>query len=289
MEHTPADPNPNWVSEKQRIQTLSWWSEMAEKHGISSDGMAWHFQLAGIVGNFYKCESQLITLEMLQITRPSENKAYYEKILPHLNEYAHAYKINTPLRIAHFLAQVGHESGFKVISESGSYSGRRMREIYGCKGGKTNYISATDECSLGRLREKLWTHESEYANNPRKLLSFVYASRMGNDDESSEDGYKYRGRGIIQLTGKYNYRKYTEIHNRANPSDTQDFVENPDLIISEIKYGIESGFVYWEMINATPLADSDRTADLTVAINGGMNGYDDRLDCLNKLKKHMGI
>lgn len=164
-----------------------------------------------------------------------------------------------------------------------------MREIFGCKGGKNNYVAETDECSLGRLRDRLWTHESDYANNPKHLLSFVYASRMGNGDESSQEGYKFRGRGIIQLTGKNNYRKYTEIHNHANPKDTKDFVENPDLIITITRYGIESGFVYWEMVKANGIADADKSVDLTVAINGGMNGYDDRIECLQKLKEHMGL
>jgi len=164
-----------------------------------------------------------------------------------------------------------------------------MREIFGCVDGKKNYNKATDECSLGRLRDKLWTDETTYANNPRKLLSFVYSSRMGNGDEASEDGYKFRGRGIIQLTGKNNYRKYTEIHNSANPGDVKDFVENPDLIITTAKYGVESGFVYWAMVNANTIADADNSERLTIAINGGMNGYDERIECLEKLKAHLGL
>jgi predicted chitinase len=112
---------------------------------------------------------------------------------------------------------------------------------------------------------------------------------MGNGDEASQEGYKFRGRGIIQLTGKNNYRKYTEIHNRANPNDQRDFVEDPDMIITVTRYGIESGFIYWAMVNANEIADSDRSADLTAAINGGMNGYADRIECLTKLKEHMGI
>lgn len=64
---------------------------------------------------------------------------------------------------------------------------------------------------------------------------------MGKRSEDSEEGYQFRDRGIIQLTGKNNYRKYTEIHNSANPSDVKDFVENPDLIITTAKYGVESG------------------------------------------------
>jgi predicted chitinase len=289
MEHTPEDPNPNWVTEKKRIETLGWWKELADQPGIAADGVAWHFHPMGTIGCFYKSDTSLITMEMLQITKPSSDSSYYEEILPYLNEYADAYEVNTPIRIAHFLAQVGHESGFRVRSEDGNYSATRMREIFGCVGGKKNYNKATDECSLGRLRDKLWTDETTYANNPRKLLSFVYSSRMGNGDEASEDGYKFRGRGIIQLTGKNNYRKYTEIHNSANPGDVKDFVENPDLIITTAKYGVESGFVYWAMVNANTIADADNSERLTIAINGGMNGYDERIECLEKLKAHLGL
>ncbi|MFL9815076.1 hypothetical protein D7241_17675 [Stutzerimonas sp. VN223-3] len=289
MDHSPTVPNLDWVEEKKRIEKLAWWKDLAGKYGIAADGVAWHFHTLELIGKFHKTETPLITMEMLQITKPSSNKNYYEEILPYLNEYAHAYKVNTPLRIAHFLAQIGHESGFRVRSENGNYSATRMREIFGCKGGKDNYVKATDECSLGRLRNRLWTHESEYANNPRNLLSFVYASRMGNGDEASQEGYKFRGRGIIQLTGKNNYRKYTEIHNRANPSDAQNFVENPDMIATITRYGIESGFVYWAMVKANDIADTDKPTDLTLAINGGMNGHSDRVECLNKLKEHMKL
>ena len=289
MEHTEEDPNPQWVKEKERIKELSWWKELAGQPGIAADGMAWHFHPAELIRLFYKPSARLITMEMLQIIKPSSNSSYYEEILPYLNEYADTYEVNTPLRIAHFLAQVGHESGFKVRSEDGNFSATRMREIFGCIGGKNNYDKATNECSFGRLRNRLWTHESVYANNPRKLLSFVYSSRMGNGDESSEEGYKFRGRGIIQLTGKNNYRRYTEIHNNANPNDIKDFVDTPNLIITNVRYGIESGFVYWAMVNANTIADADNSRRLTVAINGGMNGYDERTECLEKLKAHMGI
>lgn len=268
---------------------MSWWEKLGGGYGLKPDGVVWHFHPQGLIGKSSKSKAQLITIEMLQITKPNSDDSYFEEILPYLNEYARTYEVTTPLRIAHFLAQIGHESGFIVRSENGNYSARRMREVFGCKGGMASYIRTADECSLGRLRNRLWTHESKYANNSRNLLSFVYASRMGNGDEASQEGYKFRGRGIIQLTGKNNYRKYTEIHNRANPNDQRDFVEDPDMIITVTRYGIESGFIYWAMVNANEIADSDRSADLTAAINGGMNGYADRIECLTKLKEHMGI
>lgn len=203
--------------------------------------------------------------------------------------YAPTYKIDTPLRIVHFLAQVGHESQFKVKSENGNYSPRRMREIFGCKGGQKNYNTGEDDCDLGRLRSKLWSHEHLYANNAIKLLSYVYADRMGNRGEETQDGYNYRGRGIIQLTGRFNYERYTRIHNTANPSDLKDFVVNPDLIIDELQYGVESAFVYCAMTNFNLAADEDDIEKTTQIINGGQNGLHERKEILNNIKLIMDI
>jgi predicted chitinase len=150
-----------------------------------------------------------------------------------------------------------------------------------------NYDAGRDDCILGRLsnRTKLWTESASYAGNPEKLFSYVYSSRMGNGDEDSGDGYKYRGRGIIQLTGKDNYKKYNQIHNSTNPDDEQDFLANPDLIVNHIKYGIESAFVYCNMNNFNAAADRDDVIETTQIVNGGQNGIADRTARLKTLKE----
>lgn len=281
--------NNDWDQQKEIIKDLAWWDTASTKlKGLDSE-KCWHFNPESLSHFFIEKREELITLAMLQIISPRHDTAYYEKALPFLNKYAKAYRVNTPLRIAHFLAQTGHESGFVVKSESGGYSARRMREMFGCKGGSKNYSKKDDDCSLGRQRDRLWSEESKFVMNAEALLNFVYSSRMGNGDESSGDGYKYRGRGIIQLTGKDTYRRYTEIHNRANPDDLRNFVEEPDLITSSLQYGIESAFVYWDMANANKLADADDTVALSKAINGGMNGFKDRMECLERIKSHLKI
>ena len=228
--HSGSTPHLNWLAEKQRIKELSWWEEVAEKVGLPSWGKAYHFHPIGLVGLFFN-KRELITIEMLKAADPHGFSNYHTEILPYLNMYAHIYKIDSPLRIAHFLAQVGHESKFKVRSENGNFSPKRMREIFGCKGGQKNYNSEEDDCNLGRLRNKLWSHEYTYANNAVNLLSYVYADRMGNGGEETRDGYKYRGRGIIQLTGRFNYERYTRIHNTANPKSSWKvlLIGKPDL------------------------------------------------------------
>lgn len=281
--------NTDWELQKEVINNLSWWNAAsANVRGLDIE-KCWHFNPESFFRYFIEIKKELITLTMLQIISPRHDNTYYKKVLPYLNKYADAYNVNTPIRIAHFLAQTGHESGFVVKSENGGYSARRMREMFGCKGGSKNYSKANDDCSLGRQRDRLWSEESKFVMNAEALLNFVYSSRMGNGDESSGDGYKYRGRGIIQLTGKDTYRRYTEIHNRANPDDLRDFVEQPDLITDSLQYGIESAFVYWDMANANKLADADNTIALSRAINGGLNGLKDRAECLEKIKTHLRI
>ncbi len=230
-----------------------------------------------------------ITLAMLKAADKSNTDEYYKGILDAMNEYAETYEVNTPLRIAHFLAQIGHESGFRVIEENGSYSAKRMREVFGCKGGRKNYDAAKDDCTLGQLRSKLWTEETTYTHKPQELLSYAYASRYGNGDEVSGDGYTYRGRGMIQLTFKDNYAAFTKAHNKKNPTDVQDFVANPDLLVTSQKYGVASAFYFWYAKGLNAKADTDKVTDVTIGVNGGTNGLADREARLNNVRSVLGI
>jgi predicted chitinase len=230
-----------------------------------------------------------ITTALLRAAEPTNTDAYYDSILDAMNQYADLYAINTPLRVAHFLSQIGHESQFKIIEENGAYSAKRMRQIFGCKGGQRNYDASRDDCKLGRLRDKLWAEEGKYANNSQNLLGYVYASRFDNGDEASGDGYKYRGRGMMQLTFKSNYAAFTITHNKRNPDDQRDFVANPDLLVSEPKYGIESAYFYWDSRNINAIADTDDVERVTIAVNGGLNGLAERQAALQRIKTELGI
>jgi predicted chitinase len=230
-----------------------------------------------------------ITTTLLKAADSTNTDKYYDSIVEMMNQYAEAYAINTALRVAHFLSQIGHESGFRIVEENGNYSAERMRKIFGCKGGLKNYDAAKDECTKGRLRDKLWTEKTKYANNSKNLLGYVYASRLGNDNEASGDGYKYRGRGMMQLTGKTNYSKFTASHNKKNPDDPRDFVANPDLLVTDTKYGIESAYFFWDSRGLNAIADSDNVGDVTTAVNGGLNGLPDREARLKRVKKALSI
>jgi predicted chitinase len=274
--------------EQKRIEKLAWWDEVKAGVPTFSAANAYHIHPIAMASNF-QFERGLITLEMLIAVEPSNSLEYYRLILAHLNKFAEIYQINKPKRIAHFLSQAAHESRLRASEEGLNYNPQNMRKTFGCRGGKKNYDSKCDDCKNGRLREKLWSEEAIYAHNPMRLASYVYAGRMGNADEDSGDGYKYRGRGFIQVTGKDGYQAFQIEHNRRCPDDKQNFIENPDLVSSQAEYAVESAFAFWSRNNLNSIADAGTVVDVTQIVNGGQNGYDDRRDRYNKVAQILGL
>jgi putative chitinase len=182
----------------------------------------------------------------------------YSKLRKHLPaevfdqilDVALLYKINTPLRLAHFLAQCHHESnGFRVVEENLNYSAKGLLKTF----------------------QKYFNEKSaeEYAHNKVRIASRVYANRMGNGNEESQDGWKYRGRGYIQLTGKDNYTAF-------NDRLSEDIVSNPDLVAT--KYPMLSAAWFWDMNKINEIIDNDGSVyDVTKKVNGGLNGIEDRM------------
>ncbi|MBT8765823.1 hypothetical protein [Metapseudomonas boanensis] len=281
--HSSPSPNRNWLAEKQRIEQICWWNEVAPKLGLPADGKVWHLHPVGLVGSFER--KQLITLEMLLAVEPNNKKEYYQEIIDLLNKFAESYQINTPKRISHFLSQISHESNFRSHEENLSYSPKQMRKVYGCRGGFRNYDELCDDCTAGRFREKLWSQAAHYAYNPENLASYVYANRMGNGSEESKDGYRYRGRGLIQLTGKAGYESFQTEHNRIFPNDKIDLINNPELLSQNLEYSIESAFVFWSINNLNKTAESATVSDVTRIVNGGQNGLSDRKNRYNRLAR----
>lgn len=164
------------------------------------------------------------------------------------------YKLS-PDRAAHFFAQTAHESGgFKAFSENLNYGAKGLRGIFG------KYFP-TD--ALARA----------YERQPAKIANRVYANRMGNGDEASGDGWKYRGRGALQLTGEDNYRLFGEYIKRQ-----EEVLNNPDLVSGELCF--ESALWFFDRNKLWPICDqgvNDATIlALTKRINGGTHGLDDR-------------
>jgi putative chitinase len=164
------------------------------------------------------------------------------------------YKLS-PNRAAHFFAQTAHESGgFKAFSENLNYSAKGLRGIF------RKYFP-TDALA------------NAYARQPMKIANRVYASRMGNGPESSGDGWKYRGRGPLQLTGKDNYRAFGRYIGRE-----QEVLDNPDIVATEL--GFESALWFFDHNKLWSICDQGvgdaAILALTKRINGGTHGLDDR-------------
>jgi len=168
------------------------------------------------------------------------------------------FKIQTPLRLAHFLAQCAHESaGFARVEENLNYSENGLRMTF------IKYFTIDQS--------------REYAHNKVKIASRVYANRMGNGDEASQDGWKFRGRGYIQLTGKDNYERF-------GSKVSENLLNEPDLVAT--KYPLLSAAWFWDSKNLNELADVGATenevAAITRKVNGGFNGLEDRTKLFNK-------
>jgi putative chitinase len=176
-----------------------------------------------------------------------------DAVIRQIPDCATKFDINTPLRLAHFLAQCGHESnGFITTQENLNYSADGLKKIF------PKYFP--DDLA------------DSYARQPEKIASRVYANRMGNGDEASGDGYTYRGRGYIQLTGKDNYRAFGE-------ATGVDSLNNPDSVADP--YALLSAGWFWNSRALNALADAgasdEAVTEITERVNGGTLGLDDRI------------
>ena len=167
---------------------------------------------------------------------------------------AMAYYKMTPERAAHFFAQTAHESGnFKAFAENLNYGTSGLTTTF------KKYFPTTEKALL-------------YERKPEKIANLVYASRMGNGDEASGDGFKFRGRGALQLTGKDNYKVFSEY--LKNP----EIMTNPDLVATE--FAFESAIYFFDRNKLWDICDKGVNKDtilaLTKRINGGTHGLADR-------------
>jgi len=174
-----------------------------------------------------------------------------------------AFGINTPLRTAHFLAQALHETGGladKDLEENLVYSADRLHAVF------PRYFDSVESAQ-------------PYARKPEAIANRVYGGRMGNI--SAGDGWKYRGRGIFQLTGKDNYKVISQILGL-------DLVDNPGRV-SSAEYALPTACAFWSSKRLSPLADADDIRTITQRINGGFNGLDDRARWLIMAKAALGV
>lgn len=168
------------------------------------------------------------------------------------------YGVTTAKRKAMFFAQLEHESGLKPIVENLNYSAERLMQIF------SKYFTQNDV--------------AEFARKPEKIANRVYANRMGNGNQNSGDGWKYRGRGFIQLTGKNNYKALSD-------ATGVDYISNPDLLLNEPDAMIAACW-FWQKNKLNDFADWGDVEGATRVINGGLNGLKDREE---KYKKYLQV
>ena len=190
----------------------------------------------------------MITISQLKQLLP--NNPYVENWHHALVQLLHDYDINTPKRIAAFIAQCSHESGgFRVLTENLNYKAAGLRRIF------PKYFP-TDELA------------KQYEKQPSKIANRVYANRMGNGDESSGDGFRYCGRGLIQLTGKSNYQAFAD--------SLEMKVEDVPEYLQTFEGAAQSACWFWETNNLNKFADAGDILNMTKRINGGTIGLEDR-------------
>ena len=176
------------------------------------------------------------------------------------------YFINTPLRLAHFFAQLDHESGLKPIIENLNYSAQGLANTW------PNRFAENPKAKI-KVPNAL---AKNLHRKPEQIANKVYSNRNGNGNEESGDGWKYRGRGFIQLTGKENYKLL------SNATKT-NYLENPDLLLNEAD-AMVAALWFWNIKNLNLYADRDDVKEVTRRINGGYNGLAHRTELLNKYK-----
>jgi len=215
----------------------------------------------------------IITQAQLLRAVPETNKARINEFVAAWNMFSVPFGMTSPKRVVHALAQIYTESGaLKATSENLNYSAQRLMQVW-------------------PSRFKSLAMAEQYAHNPQKLANLVYADRMGNGNEASGDGWRYRGRGFICVTGKDAYEKF----NRYDLC-TEDVLLNPDRV-AEYPLNLVSALWFWESHNLNEIADLDDGGKIgetiveriTKKVNGGLTGISDRKFYYRRFKREFGI
>ena len=225
--------------------------EWQTKNGLTADGIVGDGTWTKMFGSVIKEDVVIPTGSGFKLDKLKGHIP--ESVIAQIPEIVEKFKINTPLRLAHFLSQCSHESGgFKVFQENLNYSADGLKKIF------PKYFP-------GNLSES-------YAKNPEKIASKVYGGRMGNGVESTKEGYKFRGRGALQTTGKENYKKLGDFLG-------VDLISNPDLVAT--KYPLASAAFFFNSNKLWSIcdkgADDATVTAVTKRVNGGVIGLSERI------------
>lgn len=228
------------------------------KNGLTADGIVgpstWSKMGLGVSAPTTPAATPSVAVPLSKFKLENLKGHVPDSVIAQIPDTAARFNITTPLRLAHFLAQCGHESGgFKAVNENLNYGAKGLRGIFG------KYFP-TDALAL------------QYERKPEKIANRVYSSRMGNGDEVSGEGWKFRGRGYIQLTGKSNYSSFDK-------TVDDDIITNPDLVAT--KYPLASAAFFFNNNSLWTIcdkgADDATVTAVTKRVNGGTIGLADRI------------
>jgi len=264
----------NWECELQRVRKLQLWDEVRGKvEGFPDSPVVQHIHPIALVGNF-RCKS-VVTVEMLRQIwpRPAVSDERLSGIAAEINANSERYKLNTELRLSHFFAQIMQEAGPScTLEEDLRY-----------------YRPDTLKAQFRYFKEnpaeaEAYGSHSPVAGNAEAIANRAYAGKNGNGGVSSGDGWKYRGRGLKQTTGRFNYKAFAKAYSQYWPGDAPDFEKDPDLL-SSVTYGTRSGIYYWISHRLFEIADqttysnmNERVDGITALINKKTDSYDQRRD-----------
>lgn len=235
----------------------------------------------------------IITIQMLDVVNPSGRGNINKKAVLYLNKYANCFKMTNHREIAHFLSQIAGESKFHAVAEHANYTLEQARNSWL----KRTHPYLYDDKWVSKVcppkdvyNKKIKKWESKRVCNGRLLLNKVYANVNGN--KGGEDGYTYRGRGLIQVTGRDIYQAVTDAYKKR--FGNVDFVKDPDLLSDDnhYDYATASAFLYWrdvQGVQSVASADNSTVSDVTKQVNRGCNGYSDRLDAFVSIAKYLNL
>jgi predicted chitinase len=283
--HSGSTPHLNWLAEKQRIAQMGWWRDVAEKVELPAWGSAYHFHPIGMVG-FFSSNRFKFSLKVLKSIYPKlgeDRNDDLKKIGDELNASLEFFMLDTPLRRTHFFAQIKQETGMDLlVEENFTYEIGALTRLF-------SYFR-NNPAEARRYGYKLKDGKIKESGVPmtrvdhEAIANGAYGGRadLGNRGIETGDGWKYRGRGLKQLTGLDNYKQFQQWHSKFLGQwrdGSVDFVANPDLLL-EMKYAVRSAASFWLNNKLYEIADKGSAPDvvdlITAVVNKHTNSYGDR-------------
>lgn len=276
----------DWRREKERIRRLGWWTAIK---ALDGKGLAWHINPMLLVTAFISNKNFCFTLEMFQYLYPraaQQKAADFLKLADELNSNIEKYKLDTPLRRSHFFAQVMQETGpYFTIEEGFVWKSSALIESFSYFRKNPQKARAHGYATRKGIKENGQRMDQ---TDFEAIANGAYGNRVDleNGPYESGDGWKYRGRGLKQLTGRTNYRSFTKWHSNQWPDEKLDFEESPDILLN-LKYATRSAVAFWTTNNLFSIADKGADASIvdsiTSIVNKHTNSYKARRENFEKI------